>query len=293
MVRGGEGTPGGATHREARMKPTQVVAVWSGGGAKAIAHAGAWLALDELKFRPQRIAATSMGAVIGACFASGMSYADVVRAALSVTRKEVAALSPVAMIGGVFAKSLLKGDPLRSMISRLVPARSFAELTVPLTVTAVDLDTGDLALFGVGGRSDVPLIDALYASCALPVYYPPLEIQGRRYADGGLRAALPLDAVRGVDADLIVAVDTGPSLGPAPEGAGGRRKPALIASHSAAIRILMAQQTALNLERWRHAGGPRLVVVRPVHERSATFALDRIARYVELGYRSTYQALTR
>ena len=275
------------------MKPSKVVAVWSGGGAKAIAHAGAWLALDELKLCPQRIAATSMGAVIGACFASGMSYADVVRAALSVTRKEIAALSPVAMVGGVFAKSLLKGDHLRSTISRLVPARSFAELTVPLTVTAVDLDTGDLALFGVGGRSDVPLIDALYASCALPVYYPPLELQGRRYADGGLRAALPLDAVRGVDADLVVAVDTGPSLGPAPAGEGGKPKPALIASHSAAIRILMAQQTVLNLERWRHAGGPRLVVVRPVHERGATFALDRIARYIELGYRSTYQALTR
>lgn len=269
------------------MRPNRVVAVLSGGGAKALAHAGAWLALEELGLRPGRVAGTSMGAVIGAAFAAGRAYDDVVTLALAVTRRDVAALS-LGALGGLFASSLLRAAPLKATIARLVPARRFDELTMPLTVTAVDVDSGERVFFGVGGRTDIPLVDALYASCALPLYYPPLEFRGRRLVDGGLRCTLPLDAVSGVEADLVVAVDVGPGFDQAGEGPA---LPPLLEAHNRMIRVLVAQQTQLLVDRWHREAGSRLVVVRPVVERGATFALDRIARYVAAGYRATWSAL--
>ena len=226
-----------------------------------------------------------MGAVVGAALAAGSSYDDVVTTALGVTRRDVAALSPIGAASGLFARSILRARPLKAAIGRLVPARSFAEMTIPFTVTAVDLDTGALTLFGAGGRDDVALTDALYASCALPVYYPPLVVGDRRYGDGGLRATLPLQPLRGTDADLVVAVDVGPTFVP-DATAPPARTPPLLRAHDAAVRILLAQQIEYEIERWNREESARLAVVRPVQERHTTFAIDRIPYYVERGYRA-------
>ncbi|HNT71870.1 MAG TPA: patatin-like phospholipase family protein, partial [Methanothrix sp.] len=67
-----------------------------------------------------------------------------------------------------------------------------------------DLDTGELIVFGDGGE-DVPLADALFASCALPVFYPPVQLLGRRLADGGLRGVVPLDVAARFPADRVIA----------------------------------------------------------------------------------------
>ena len=92
-----------------------------------------------------------------------------------------------------------------------MPARRFADLAVPLTVTVADLDTGELLLFGAGGQ-DAPLVDVLCATCALPVYYPPVMLGRpplrRRRAPGGA-------AARGggrVAGSRCVAVDVGPGF---------------------------------------------------------------------------------
>lgn len=274
------------------MRPERLSLVLSGGGVKALAHAGAWAALEELGYRPQRIVATSMGAVVGACFAAGMRYQDVVSGALRVDRGDVAALSPVAVVAGLLAPSVLRGRPLRETIDRLIPVRRFDELEISLTVVCVDLDTGRPVLFGSGGRTDISVVDALYAACALPVYYPPLAFRGRRLADGGLHSPLPIDAVGPREADLVVAIDVGPSLDsmPAP---GMATPPPLLRAYGAMSRIALAKLTEAALARWRTrvGEGTRFVLVRPVQDREATFALQHIARYVGDGYRATRKAL--
>ncbi len=189
----------------------RVVAVFGGGGAKSLAHAGAWKALLEAGLRPFHIVGTSMGAVMGAAFAAGSSYDRLVGIALSLHRSDFAALDAWALAKGVFARSTLKPEPLKRSIARLVPATRFAEMQIPFTVTTTDLDSGELVLFGALGQ-DGPLIDVLYASCALPLYFPPQTIGGRRLGEGGLRAVLGLDAARRVPADLVVAVDVGPGF---------------------------------------------------------------------------------
>src|SRR2546426_9127297 len=162
-----------------------------------------------------------MGAVLGAAFAAGSSYDRLVGIALSLHRNDFAALDAWALAKGVFARSTLKPEPLKRTIAHLVPATRFADMQIPLTVTTTDLDSGELVLFGALGQ-DGPLIDVLYASCALPLYFPPQTIGGRRLGEGGLRAVLGLDAARRGPADLVVAGGGGPRVDepPAPKKAG-------------------------------------------------------------------------
>jgi len=266
----------------------RVVAVFGGGGAKSLAHAGAWKALLEAGVRPSHIVGTSMGAVVGAAFAAGSTYERFVESARSLGPKDVAALDRFALVKGVFAANIFKPEPLQKSIARLVPATRFAQLEIPLTVTATDVDSGELVLFGELGQ-DAPLIDVLYASCALPLYFPPGRIDGRRLADGGLRAALPLGPASKIHADLVVAIDVGPGFDEPPTS---RRAPipALVRAHGEAIRVMMAAQTERAIAEWPKEG-PRLLVVRAVAEREATFAVGEGERYLKAGYDATKRAL--
>jgi len=266
----------------------RVVAVFGGGGAKSLAHAGAWKALLEAGLRPSHIVGTSMGAVIGAAFAAGSTYDRLVEIALSLQKKDFAALDAWSLAKGVFAGNILKPEPLKRTIARLVPATRFAELQIPLTITATDLDSGELVLFGALGQ-DAPLVDALYASCALPLYLPPEGIDGRRLGDGGLRAVVPIDVARRIPAELVVAVDVGPGFDE-PPAAKQAPIPPLVRAHGEAIRVMMAAQTERAIADWPK-DAPRLVMVRAVAEREATFAVDGAERYLEAGYRKTRAAL--
>ena len=258
-----------------------------GGGAKAAAQVGALKALEETDRQPSRFVGTSMGAVIGACYACGMSYHEVLRRVTGITRGAVASLSPSVLLGP-FAEGLLKRSSLESVIATLVPARRFRDLRKPLTVTAVDDRSGDLVLFGEGGRDEVPLVDALYASCALPVLYPPKRIGGRRYVDGGLRSVLPLKVARSFDPDLIFAVSTGPSFHAVPPEAS--TTPPLLGAHNNAMRLLMAAQTRREIEEARTWQVP-LALVEPRLMGAMTFALDCVTEFVEEGYRAAYRVL--
>src|SRR2546428_3711921 len=164
-----------------RAPVSRVVVVFGGGGAKSLAHAGAWKALLEVgaqhaaPLQVTHIIGTSMGAVMGAAFAAGSSYDRLVGIALSLHRSDFAALDAWALAKGVFARSTLKPEPLKRSIARLVPATRFGDMQIPFTVTTTDLDSGELVLFDALGQ-DGPLVDVLYASCALPLYFPPQTI---------------------------------------------------------------------------------------------------------------------
>ncbi|HLQ59801.1 MAG TPA: patatin-like phospholipase family protein [Gemmatimonadales bacterium] len=293
--------------------PMKVVLVLSGGGAKALAHAGAFRALEQASLIPTHIVATSMGAVVGAALGAGMPFDQVRRRAMGIRRKDVAPFDPLILVMGLFARSLFPASALRRAIACIVPRTQFEYLRIPLTVTATDLDSGELLLLGGPERRgseldrpgrDIELADALYASCALPLYFPPLEADGRRLGDGGLRAVLPLGPARAVeqDADLFVAINVGPGFdergGPSangdqpqpPDAPVPARIPRVVRTHGEAMRIMMAEQAERTLADWPK-DGPRLIYVRPVAEREATFAVERVQEYVEMGYQATKKAL--
>lgn len=268
----------------------RIVLVLGGGGAKAIAHTGAWAAIKETGAEVTQIIGTSMGAVIGAALAQGNSPDKILETANALTPKDVATLDILSLFKGIFATSILKPDALKRTIARFVRATRFDQLDVPFAVTATDVDSGDLVVFGA--RNPAPLQDALYASCALPLYFPAAQIDGRRLADGGVRAVLPLSVAAGMPADLVVAVHVGPGFDET--AAPGKVSPAppLVRSHGEALRIMMAAQVEQAIAAWP-ATAPRLVVVRAVAEKEATFAVGQSDRFYRMGYDATRGAMQR
>ena len=264
---------------------TRVVCVLSGGSAKGVAHVGAIRALADWELQPAHFVGTSIGAVVAASFASGLPYEEVLRRITTLTRRDFAALSPRALLGP-FASHLFQSGVWREAVEMLVPARGFDDLQTPLTVTAVDAQSGDLVLFGAGGRSRVPLVDALCASCALPLYFPPVRIGDRQYLDGGVRAVFPLDVAAQFDPDLVFGVNVGPTL----SGANGT-SPGLIGAHRRAMRIMMAAQAEEVITRWTRERRDTLVLAQPVLGGRTTFAVEGVVGYVESGYRAAYRAL--
>lgn len=287
----------------------RVALVLGGGGAKGLAHAGAWKALQERDVQVTHIIGTSMGAVIGAALAAGSGADEILRTAQTLTAKDFASTRLTTLLKGIFAVSLFEPGGLQRTIARLVPATRFDELKIPLTVTATDLDSGELVLFGgdphpltpsplrgeggpvVWASRVVPLQEALYASCALSLYFPPAVIDGRRLADGGLRAVLPIQVAAGLPVDLVVAVHVGPGFDEVTPPGAQSPAPPLVRAHGEAERIMMAAQTERVIAAWP-ADAPRLVVVRAVAERDATFAVGQAQRHFDAGFAATKRVLS-
>jgi NTE family protein len=271
------------------VSPVGVTVVLSGGGAKAAAHIGAALALADAGLTPVRYLAASMGAVVAVALAAGMDPQTLLARLAEVGRRGVVK-DPLAYMSGLFAGALLRPRPFREAIERLVPVRRFAELAVPVTVTVTHLDTGELLLFGDGGE-DAPVVDVLCATCALPVYYPPVHLGGRRCGDGGLRGPLPLDVAARLARGTVVAVDVGPGFDVAGPGSSSGAPP-IVRAHDDAVGALMAQATAAQLALWlSDASRPALVYIRPKVERAATFRVDRVQQYASDGYAAAREAL--
>lgn len=272
------------------MNAPRVVAILGGGGVKAVAHVGAMRALAEAGIQPTRYIGTSMGAAVAAGFAAGLTADAIEERLRSIRRRDVAAISPMALARGLYATAILRPEPLREALARLLPVTTFSGLSLPLTVTATDLDSGALVCFGAGGE-DVPLVDAVYASCALPLLFPPARMDGRRVADGGLRGVIALEVARTLEADLVVAVDVGPGFDMEARAGGGNPPPA-VRVHNDAQWVLMADAARLQLAWWRATPGlPRLLYVRPRVRRGATFDIDQAEYYLAEGYRATREAL--
>lgn len=271
------------------MTDLRLTLVLGGGGVKAAAGLGATRALIEANLTPSRYVGTSMGAVMGALLAAGLSPSAAEERVVAAAGHAVGRPVLGALLRGVFAPALLKINKLEALIARILPVTRFSELPSPLTVTATDVETGAMLLLGDGGL-DVPLLQALTASCALPVYFPPVEIAGRRYADGGLRSVLPLEVAAAWSADRVVAVDTGSGFDESP--ADGPPLPALLAAHDGAVATLMAEQTRQAIALWRATPGrPPLTRIRPPVQRGATFRAEQFRHYADAGYQAARAAL--
>lgn len=199
------------------MSPTFSIA-FGGGGARGLAHIHVIEALDELGIKPVAIAGSSIGALMGAGVASGMSGRDIHDYARSIlgTRAQVASRMwrarpgtlAEAMEGGLRLGQFNVERILKAFLPEIVPA-SFEELKIPLKVTATDYFGHKLAVFDSG-----ELHSALAASAAIPAVFRPVVRDGRVLIDGGIYNPVPFDLLEGA-ADINIAVDVvgGPEEG--------------------------------------------------------------------------------
>jgi NTE family protein len=192
------------------VRPTIALAL-GGGGARGLAHILMLEVFDELGIRPKVIAGTSIGAVFGAAYASGMSAAlirahaeealgqrfDIIRQLLSARAEPVLKFLNFLPI----RSSVLNGEVLLERMLPSAVARDFAELEIPLKIVATDYYAQDQTVFTEGS-----LRTAVAASVALPTLFTPITVDDRLLMDGGLVNPLPFDLLLG-EADLTVAVD--------------------------------------------------------------------------------------
>lgn len=208
-----------------------------GGGARGLAHVLVLEALDELGVRPHVISGTSIGAIYGAAYASGLS-AKLIRAHTEeVLGQRLDLLRQLYAARAVPIQRLLNLIPVRSalldpvaLMDLLLPskvARDFAALQIPLHVVATDFYAQEPLVISQG-----PLRPAVAASMALPALFSPVVIDGRALVDGGLVNPLPFDIVA-AGADVTIAVDV---AGNAPANIPIEARPA----HPSAIDVLMS-----------------------------------------------------
>ena len=260
--------------------------VLGGGALKGLAHVGAWRAIQETELEIQGIVGTSTGALVGACIGGGMSWGQLQEIARELERSDIIRINRRAVwINGIKSSSVFRGETLREYIDSVVPVGDWEHLIPPVQMNAVNLRTGESEWFGPDARTDMPLMEAVYASAALPVMYPPAELDGEFYVDGGTREALPLDRAVELGATGIVAVDAGAGAEDDPEEVVGQ---GMIAIHQRVFSIMSGRERR---ERVSAFDRIPLLFVRPDLAGHSSFDFDAIDYFLDEGYKATKEAL--
>jgi NTE family protein len=165
-----------------------------GGFARGMAHIGVLKVLEEEGIPIRLVTGTSVGALIGASYCSGLSLEELEKVAHSC-RFTTFARWTVSRYG--FASN----DRMVAFLTRTLKVKSFEELRIPLGVTATDFNTGQGVVFHSGS-----IIDPVRASCAYPGMFLPVEIRGRYLVDGMLSHPVPTRPLRDMGAERVLAV---------------------------------------------------------------------------------------
>ena len=177
--------------------PSQLPAIGvalGGGFARGIAHIGVLRVLEEEKIPIRIVSGTSVGALIGATYCSGLSIDELDEVAHSVRFTTFARWT-------ISRHGFATNDRMVSFLERTLKVQSFEELRVPLAVAATDFNSGEGVIFHSGS-----VIDPVRASCAYPGMFLPVEIRGRYLVDGMLTHPVPTQPLREMGADRVLAV---------------------------------------------------------------------------------------
>lgn len=217
----------------AKSRP-KIGLVLSGGGARGMTHIGVLKVLHEMKIPIDYIAATSMGAIVGGLYASGMTPDEMQKQLGAVSwptlladspprrdvgfrRKEELSAFPLGFEMGyrdgefLWFKGALSGSNLELFLHELTRnvdnVEDFDKLPIPYRAVATNMVTGKEVIFDHGR-----LYQAMRASMSVPGMFAPMELDGRILGDGGLVNNLPVDVVRAMGADIVIAVNIGTPL---------------------------------------------------------------------------------
>jgi NTE family protein len=211
---------------EAQRRP-RIGLVLGGGGAKGAAHIGVIKVLEEMRVPVDCIAGTSMGALVGAGYATGLSASELEALITSVDWKNILRSAPRQDVpfhrksldhvftiglevgvqdGALVAPSgVVPSHQIEALLRRVAAgagdAKTFDDLPLPFRAVATDLETGGMAVFSKGD-----LAASMRASMAVPGAFAPVEIDGHLYVDGMLVRNLPVDVARQTCADVVIAV---------------------------------------------------------------------------------------
>lgn len=186
----------------------RTVLVLGGGGMRGMAHVGVLRAMRTLGIEYDAIVGTSIGALVGAMAAGGREVEEIESIITQVQKEDYFKLNFIKLLmKGTRAPSMYQGETFRESLGRILPDIGFDEMKVPFFCNSVRLETGGSVFWGTPGFMDIPLVDAVYASCALPGVFEPLEWKGDNYMDGGIVDSVPLRFAKTLQPELIIAID--------------------------------------------------------------------------------------
>ncbi len=275
-----------ASPSKPRHKAPRIALVLGGGGLKGFAHIGVFRALKELGIEPTVVAGTSIGALIGAAYARGMDIPEMEDRARALKRRDLFRLNRMGMLlERQHSRAIYLDEPLREVVKSVATEKRFDQLKRTLLVNTVDIQRGSQIVWGLPGLRDISVADAVYASCALPGFYPPGEIKGRLCVDGGVLDNLPVSiAGRGMDA--VIAVDTGSSdLEP-------ENDIATAGFASIYVRAATTMMHALQLAPFANWTRPPMILIRPKVNHIGWFSFSHTEELLEAGYKAAMEACT-
>ena len=266
-------------------RPRRLSVVLGGGGLKGFAHIGVLRALDEIGLQPSVWAGTSIGALIAAARVGGMSVNEMEERAIALRRRDLFRLNRMEMLlARTRSTSIYQEEALRELCDDVVPHHRFDEIRQRLLVNTVDLERGSQVVWGLPGLRDVPINEAVYASCALPGMFPPGRVGNRVCVDGGTVDNLPV-AVGGLGMDGIIAVDVG-STDLSVTADIMTQGFASIYMRAATTMMHTLQQMPLD-----HWAGPPLILIRPRVAHYSWFGFGNTRALVDEGYRAAKETL--
>lgn len=165
------------------------------GGSRGIAHIGFLQALEDAEIYPSFISGCSMGSVVGSAYAAGISPEYMRRAVCSLRFFDLVDITNKP--GGV-----LDTRKMRKLLVHHIGERDFTQLQIPFSCVAVDMLRQEVVEFSSGS-----VIDAVVASSSIPSVFKPMELDGMRLVDGGVLRRVPVEEVKNMGADIVVAVD--------------------------------------------------------------------------------------
>lgn len=255
------------------LKDVRVALVLSGGGARALAHAGVLEVLEENHIPIDLIAGSSAGSLVGALYADEPQAQKLKSKIIKLNKWDFLDLdwsSSMTMFWQ--AKGLVEGEALRLYLQRHIHAKDFSELKIPLAVVTTDLLRGEAFVLSSG-----PLIPALHASSAIPMLFSPVRIYGRTLVDGGVVSPVPVEVAKKYAPKLIIAVDIG-----TPPDKGYVKN-----NYQIAMRSIHIPYSTLAHYQLKEAD----IVIKPVVQRYSLFADYANQEMYEAGKRAAKNAL--
>ena len=203
---GDSNSRGEATSKMAQNEKRPVVGLALGGGmARGCSHVGVLREFEKHQIPIDLIAGTSVGSLIGGAYAAGLTPDQVEKLALNISWSDLGRAT-VSLTG------FYNSERTESYIRKHFPITEFEKTRIPFGAVATDLQTGKMVVFTEGS---IPL--AIRASCAMPVFYTPVMVNGRMMVDGGLVGHIPGAVARMMGADIVIAVDVNSQHLPIPQ----------------------------------------------------------------------------
>jgi NTE family protein len=183
-----------------RRKTHKIGLALSGGAAKGLAHIGVLKALKEAEVPIDILAGTSMGAMIGACFAKDGEISVVEGVALNTGLRQLAIMLDPKL--SLLGKGLIRGQRVETLLRSLIGDVEFKDLKIPFAVVATDISTGQEVILSKGS-----VIKSVRASVSIPGIFVPATLEGRCLVDGGLTNPVPVEVLRDMGAEFVIAVN--------------------------------------------------------------------------------------